>query len=98
MPAILTLKLDQIFLRSLTSRARRFESATKSQLEARLAMSRASEVKENDMFEKLLAARDSSTGAGLTMTDMHAETMVIMVAGRFLGPPPLKTKEKELHL
>ncbi|KAL8789819.1 MAG: hypothetical protein Q9195_006654 [Heterodermia aff. obscurata] len=81
MPAILTFRLERIFLREVTSRARKFESVTKAQLEARLARYRASEVKENDMFEKLIEAQNSSTGASLTMPDMQAETMVIMVAG-----------------
>lgn len=82
MPAILTLKMDRIFLRGTTSRARRFEALVKWQMEKRLGEFSDNGFKKDDIFEKLLAARDNSTGAGLTAADLQAEAMTFMVAGK----------------
>ena len=81
MPAILTLKLDRVFLRGLTGRARTFEMTTKLQMEQRLTGNLEDRAKQEDLFDKLLAARDSSTGASLTAADLQAEAMTFMVAG-----------------
>ena len=100
MPAILTLKMDRIFLRRTTSRARKFESVTEWQMEKRLGVFREPGLKQDDMLEKLLAARDSSTGTGLTAADLKAEAMTFMVAGKrqFMVPLPCKSSESLVFL
>lgn len=84
MPAILTWKMDRIFLRALTGRARKFESVTRKQMESRLAAHDRPEMKTDDLFNRLLAARDGGSGKGLTHADLHAEAMTFMVAGEYI--------------
>ena len=81
MPAILTLKMDRVILRRTTDRARNFEKTTKWQMEKRMSAGRDDGAKHSDLFDKLLAARDSSTGASLSAADLQAEAMTFMVAG-----------------
>lgn len=81
MPAILTLKMDRVFLRCTTDRARNFEKTTKWQMEQRMTADCDDGAKQSDLFDKLLAARDSNTGASLTAKDLQAEAMTFMVAG-----------------
>ena len=81
MPAILTLKMDRVFLRRTVARARNFEKTTKWQMEQRLTVDREDVARQSDLVDKLLAARDSNTGASLTTADLQAEAMTFMVAG-----------------
>lgn len=82
MPAILTLKMDRIFLRQTTNRARKFEALVKWQMQQRLGEFGESVFGKDDIFEKLPAARDGSSGTGLTTADLKAEAMTFMVAGK----------------
>ncbi|KAL9593580.1 MAG: hypothetical protein Q9219_007485 [cf. Caloplaca sp. 3 TL-2023] len=81
MPAILTLKVDRIFFRKLTDSARKFEDMAKWQTSRRIGAHNEEEVKHDDIFEKLLEARDPNTGEGLTTSDLNAEAIGLIVAG-----------------
>lgn len=81
MPAILTLRIDRIFFRRLTDSARHFEDMAKWQTKRRLDASQDDGAVHDDIFAKLIEARDSKTGIGLSTTDLNAEAIVLIVAG-----------------
>ena len=81
MPAILTLKIDKIFFRRLTDGTRRFEEMSKWQTDRRNKYADCG-IKHRDIFEKLLRARDIETGKRLTIAELNAEAIGLIIAGR----------------
>lgn len=81
MPALLTLKVDRIFFRKLTSNTRKFEDMGRQQTEKRVALSHQDGVKHDDIFEGLLAARDPETKQSMSALELNAEAISLIIAG-----------------
>lgn len=84
MPALLTLKIDRIFFRTLTSNTRKFEDMGRRQTERRIALSHQDGDKRDDIFERLLAARDQETKQSLSALELNAEAISLIIAGMIL--------------
>lgn len=82
MPAILKLKIDQIFFHKLTNDTRQLETMSKSQTERRIASQ--DHFQHPDIFQKILEARDPETGHGLGSAELNAEALTLIVAGKVM--------------
>ncbi|KAL8841180.1 MAG: hypothetical protein Q9170_001034 [Blastenia crenularia] len=81
MPAIISMKIDRIFFHKLTGSVRSFESMAKWQTDKRIGAHSDNGAKHNDIFEKLIVARDPNTGIGLSISDLNAEAIGLIIAG-----------------
>jgi len=79
MPALLRLKLSQVFQRKFMKGTHEFEAPSKEQLDWKV--SQEGELDQNSVFHALLQARDSDTGKGLTTEELVTEAGVFIVAG-----------------
>ena len=79
MPAILTLKLDKLFFRTLTKETYAYQALSKSQAEWRMAQGRKYEM--NDIFSVLETAKDPETGRMYTPLELVSEAGLLIIAG-----------------
>ncbi len=80
MPALLKLKLDKIFFRSLTEGTRRYEAFSKAQSDEHIEQGDTYEVE--DIFASSLKAKDPETGEGFSLPELVSESSLLIVGGK----------------
>lgn len=79
MPALLKLKLDQLFFRELVRGTYEFQALSKAQSDWRIAQGH--DLKQKDLFSALMDARDPETGRKYSNEELVSEGGILIVAG-----------------